>query len=128
VLRYNDNGTITPQAFSLSSGCGTDPSSYAFLILPRYAPREVGDRTSLLRLHTTGQLDLSLNKTTRINERLRVQFRAEAFNATNNFMFHRAQFNNNPENAAFGTINKANVPFGEANFPRQLQLAVKIIF
>lgn len=128
VLRYNDNGTITPQAFSLANNCGTDPSNYAFLILPRFAPREVGDRTSQLRLHTVGQVDLSLNKTTRITERIRVQFRAEAFNFTNSFMFLRAQFNNNPENAAFGTINKGNVGFGDANFPRQLQLAIKILF
>ena len=128
VLRYNDNGTITPQAFSLANGCGTDQANYPFLILPRFAPRELGDRTSQLRLHTVGQLDLSLNKTTKINERWSVQFRVEAFNLTNSFMFHRAQFNNNPENAAFGTINKGNVAFGDANFPRQLQLAVKIIF
>jgi hypothetical protein len=128
VLRYNDNGTITPQAFSLANNCGTDPSNYAFLILPRFAPREVGDRTSQLRLHTVGQVDLSLNKTTRITERIRAQFRVEAFNFTNSFMFLRAQFNNNPENAAFGTINKGNVGFGDANFPRQLQLAIKILF
>ncbi len=128
VARYNDNGTITPQTFSLAQNCGTDPSTYNFLILPRFAPRETPDRDGRLRLHTAPQLDCSLNKTTRINERFRFQFRVEAFNATNTFMLYRQNFNNNPESADFGSIVKGNVGFGEANFPRHVQLGMKLIF
>lgn len=128
VLRYNDNGTITPQNFSVAAGCGTDPSNYAFLILPRFAPREMPDRDARIRLHTVGQWDASINKTTSFGERWKVQFRAEAFNLTNTYMFYRQQWNNNPENANFGTLFKANVGFGDANFPRQYQLAVKLLF
>jgi hypothetical protein len=128
VLRYNDNGTITPQSFSIAAGCGTDPSTYNFLILPRFAPREVPDRDGRIRLHTVGQWDASINKMTQINERFRLQFRAEAFNLTNTYMFFREQFNTNPENANFGAIVKGNVGFGATNFPRQFQLALKLIF
>lgn len=128
VARYNDNGTITPQSFSVAAGCGNDVSTYNFLILPRFAPRETPDRDGRLRLHTAPQLDASLNKMTQITERFRLQFRAEAFNATNTYMFYRGQFNNNPENANFGSIIKGNVGFGDTNFPRHVQLGLKLIF
>jgi hypothetical protein len=59
---------------------------------------------------------------------LQIQFRAEAFNFFNTFMFHRQLFNNNPEDANFGTIIKGTVAQGNANFPRHVQLAVKFIF
>lgn len=128
VAKYNDNGTITPQTFSRTAGCGIDISTYNFLILPRYAPRETPDRDGRLRLHTVPQLDCSITKMTQITERVRVQFRAEAFNATNTYMFYRANFSNNPEDSNFGALVKSNVSFNDTNFPRQIQLGLKLIF
>jgi hypothetical protein len=128
VARWNDDGTITPQAFAVAAGCGTDVSTYNFIITPRYAPRFTGDRDSRLRLHSIPQLDLSLNKMTQITERLCVQFRAEAFNATNSYWFYNGQFDNNGESANFGNIIKGTVGFGSTSFPRHIQLAVKFIF
>jgi hypothetical protein len=128
VLRYNTDGTITPQAYSLAWGCGTDFSTYNFLIQPRFAPRQTPFRDGRVRLHSTPQFDMSVNKNTRINERWSVQFRAEAFNVMNTFYFPLQQFSNDPESTNFGSIVKATVGQGNANLPRQIQLAVKIIF
>ncbi|MBM3736842.1 MAG: hypothetical protein FJW39_13750 [Acidobacteria bacterium] len=128
VLRWNDNGTITPQAYSVAAGCGTDPAAYHFLIAPRYAPQFAPDRDNRIRLHSAPQFDVSFNKTTEITERFKLQFRAEAFNVFNTYWFYAGNFNNNPEDANFGTIIKSNVGFGSTSFPRHIQLAVKFIF
>ena len=128
VLRWNDNGTITPQSFSVAAGCGTDTSTYNYLIAPRYAPQFSPDRDNRIRLHTAPQFDISFTKMTKINERFKVQFRAESFNTFNTYWILAGNFNNNPEDANFGTLNKGNVGFGSTSFPRHIQLAVKFIF
>ena len=59
-------------------------------------------------------------KNTRINERIQVQFRAEAFNA-----FNRVQFgvpNTSINSTAFGVITS------QQNSPRNLQLALRLLF
>jgi hypothetical protein len=67
--------------------------------------------------------DMALAKVTPITERLRVEFRLEAYN-----LFNHPQFNN-PESTAinaigttFGVINSTTVP------PRILQLGLKLVF
>jgi hypothetical protein len=59
---------------------------------------------------------------------MKVQFRAEAFNVTNTYMIHRMEFNNNPENANFGSLEPAAAAYNQGNWPRQIQLAVKFIW
>ena len=113
---------------ALAYGCGSDVSTYNFLILPRYAPRETSFRDGRVRLHAAPQFDMSINKTTQIKEGLSVQFRAEAFNIMNTFYFPKGQFDNNPESTNFGSMIKGTVSQGNANFPRQVQFAVKFIF
>jgi hypothetical protein len=124
VARWNDNGTITMQAFSTLAGC----TEANFLIQPRYAPRSTPLRDGRLRLHTAPQADISINKMTQITEKMKVQFRAEAFNVTNTYMIHRMEFNNNPENANFGSLEPAAAAYNQGNWPRQIQLAVKFIW
>ncbi len=124
VAKWNDNGTITMQSFSVKAGC----TDYNFLIKPRYAPRFTTFRDPRLRLHTVPQADVSLNKMTRITERMSLQFRIEAFNVTNTFMFHRENFNRDPENAKFGSIDKGSVGQGNTNFPRQIQFGFKFLW
>jgi len=73
-------------------------------------------------LYGPGQKDFSISvfKNTPIHERYRLQFRAEAFNA-----FNRVQFGNpatNINNATFGRIST------QANLPRDIQLAMKLLF
>jgi hypothetical protein len=124
VARWNDNNTITMQAFSVQNGC----TDYSFLILPRFAPRMTSNYDPRLRLHAVPQADMSINKLTRITERTSIQFRAEAFNVFNTYYPYNANFNNNPESALFGSFEKAAVATGDANYPRYIQLGVKFIW
>ncbi len=130
VLKMASNGTTAPQPYSTAYGCGTDPSSYNFLYVPSslYAPRMSPTHWSNLRLHAVPQMDMSVNKTTRINERMSIQFRAEAFNITNTFYMPQVQFTSGLDDSNFGSIIKSTAAQGSANFPRHVQFAVKFIF
>src|SRR4051794_34136259 len=122
-----DNGSITLQSFSQNiTGCSLE--SYNFLILPRYAPRETPFRTSQIRLDAQPQFDMSVSKNIRFRESMTAQLRVEAFNVFNTFWAPLQQFDNNPENATFGSIIKGTIAQGNANFPRQIQLGFKFIF
>ena len=80
------------------------------------APRLLSD----LRGPGTRNLDFSLFKNFQLLEQVRLQFRAEAFNALNTVRF------GNPGTTlgspSFGVIG------GQSNSPRQIQLAIKLIF
>jgi hypothetical protein len=65
---------------------------------------------------------------TTITERMKVQFRAEAFNVTNSFNFWNLPFNNNPQSSSFGTLQPASASYAQGNYPRQIQLGVKVVF
>jgi hypothetical protein len=73
-----------------------------------------------LRCAGISNWDLSLFKNTTITERIKVQFRAEAFNALN-----RVQFgvpNTSINSALFGVITS------QQNIPRNLQLGLRLLF
>lgn len=127
VGKVNDDGSVTLQPFSASyPGCSL--STLDFLINPRYAPRDTPFRDGRIRLDARPQFDMSLGKTTHITEKVSFQFRAEAFNVFNKFWTPLENFNNNPNDANFGTILRGTVAQGNANFPRQIQLAFKMIY
>jgi len=65
-------------------------------------------------------VDLSFFKTTQLSESVKLQFRAEAFNA-----FNRPEWSS--PNAAFGNVNFARVT-STNTFARQLQFALKLIW
>ncbi len=80
----------------------------------------VGRTISNIRGPGTRGMDFSLFKNFKLVEKVSLQFRAEAFNLTNTPVFG---FPNQAVNsAAFGTIT------GQANAPRQLQFALKLLF
>src|SRR5579884_393620 len=68
----------------------------------------------------TRNLDFSLFKNFQIKERFQLQFRAEAFNITNTPIFNRP--NTTFGSSAFGVVSS------QSNVPRQIQLALKLMF
>ncbi len=68
----------------------------------------------------TRNLDFALFKNFRITERFKLQYRCEAFNLTNTPIFA----------APNGTIggSSAGIVSSQANFARQFQMALKLIF
>jgi hypothetical protein len=91
----------------------------AFAIPPVYTFGNLGRHR--LRSDPFWKLDCSLFRVFPIHERLRAEFRAEAFNVLNNVIYGIPNNDmSDPEN--FGRMT------GTANAPRQLQLGVKLIW
>lgn len=125
VAQWNDNGSITMLSYSVQQGC----KDYDWLIMPRYGPTRYNTiNDGRVRLHTAPQLDMSLNKTTAITEKVRLQFRAEAFNLTNTFMFNRAGFSTTQTSVNFGTLVPSTTAFTNTNAPRYIQLGFKLLW
>jgi hypothetical protein len=81
-----------------------------------------GNVSRTINLYGPGQKnwDLSVFKSVEIREKLKAQFRAEALNAFNSPLFSSP--NTNFSSSTFGQIS------GQANFARQLQLALRFTF
>ncbi|HBY58743.1 MAG TPA: hypothetical protein DEH78_02900 [Solibacterales bacterium] len=71
--------------------------------------------------HHVNNWDLSLFKVFALTERVRMQFRAEAFNGLNRVRFGGPNTNVNG-GAAFGTVTS------QSNTPRQVQFGLKVLF
>jgi hypothetical protein len=134
VLRQFNDGSIRPQQFSLDRGCGTDPSNYAWLRVGDYSlgqgipGRLTPFRSGQIRKQAFFNMDASLSKMTQITERIRFQFRLEAFNLTNKYFFGRdSNFETNPDNPNFGTLFPHLAWIGNG-YPRQAQLGFKVIW
>jgi hypothetical protein len=112
------------QSYSVAAGC----SSYNFLSLPLYAPNAEPSYSGQIRTMSSPNLDASLNKSIRITERTNIQFRAEAFNATNTFNFYQQQPNASLTSSSFGTVVPANVSSGRSSAPRYFQFSLKFNF
>jgi hypothetical protein len=67
------------------------------------------------------QLNLAIAKTTKFGERYSVQFRAESFNLTNTPI-------RNPPTTTFPSATFGQLPEAQYNFPRLVQLALKLYF
>ncbi len=71
-------------------------------------------------------LDLAMVKDTKITERLRWQFRADAFDLLNQANFN--QPGSTLGTSSFGLISATRFPPGDSGSSRQLQLSMKLIF
>jgi hypothetical protein len=75
--------------------------------------------------------DFSVMKSTKINERFSLQFRAELFNIFNHPNFALPTFTNFVSGATVGTVNinpSAGKIVSTLGTPRQIQFGVKLIF
>jgi hypothetical protein len=90
----------------------------AFAVPANFTYGNLGRNTA--RSNWSRNLDLSLFRDFRVRERMRLQFRAEAFNVTNTPVWGTPVVNFS--NANFGRV------LSVANTPRQLQLALKMRF
>lgn len=124
VARQFNDGTVTMQPYSISLGCSSNVADASWLMLPNYAPRSTPGRSGQIRKHHAFTLDSSILKNTQVTERLRIQFRAEAFNLFNHNYYGRDNFNTDPNNPNFGTVFPALVSTQNSN-PRQVQLGIK---
>ncbi|MBI2690220.1 MAG: TonB-dependent receptor [Acidobacteria bacterium] len=124
VKNWDNTNRITWQQYSVDAGC----SDANWMILPNYNPRYTPYYAGNIRLQTIRLMDASLNKMTRLTERVNLQLRFEGFNVLNSFFINSRQFNNDPTNANFGSLIKAEVSAPNSNYPRQVQMAVKLIW
>jgi hypothetical protein len=62
-----------------------------------------------------------------ITERFTLQFRAEAFNATNTNYYGRTHFINNANDPNFGSLFPRDAT-DQNRYPRQIQLGLKLLF
>lgn len=122
VSQMTNDGRITMQSFSTAAGC-TEPT---FLIRPSYTVRTIPSRSGQIRRPSFREFDVNFAKNNRITEGLTLQLRLEMFNVTNSAMYDEREFNNDLQNSSFGQINK-NVT-RQNNFPRFLQLGIKLLF
>jgi hypothetical protein len=138
VLRQFNDGRVAPTSFSVANGCGTDPGNYAWMQVADFSMGQgiPGGNQSRLTPSRSGQVrkqgffnvDASLAKMTQITERIRAQFRVEAFNATNYYFFGRdSNFETNPENPNFGSLFPHLAWIGNG-YPRQMQLGFKVMW
>ncbi len=130
VAQQADTGAITMLGFSKDYGC----TDYNFLIVnTTYNPRYTPYYDPRVRYQPVVMADASLVKRTQITEKLRGEFRGEVFNVANSFFV--SQFSNgthsiinNASDPNFGAVFKANVSAPLSNYPRQIQLAFKLLF
>jgi hypothetical protein len=120
VQRPNTTGTSPVTNGSLEQRLYNYINPAAFSTAPAATfgntPRSLGN----LRGPTQANWDVSIFKNFPFGERLKAQFRAEALNAFNTPYFYSPT--TNISSGSFGQINS------QANFARQLQLAIRISF
>lgn len=138
VLQANADGSVTPtRASTVINGCSpTDFSQYAWLV-PRnemLTYRTNPLRSGQIRMPAQFVADISVNKTVQVGERLRFQFRAEAFNAFNRFNVFTVRYNTNPldANGNFGSYLPSDAGTSSGGMrdspPRSIQLGIKAMW
>jgi hypothetical protein len=96
----------------------------AFAVRPPFSLRTTPIRYGNLRNQWANTVDMSLIKNTRLREGWNLQFRVDAFNAFNTPVFS-SDPNLDPTSPNFGKIFRDN---GQSNFPRNVQLGMRLVF
>ena len=122
VAQMSDAGVVTMLSYSLAAGC-TEPN---FIIKPNYTGAFVNFRDNGIRRPPFYQFDINFAKTTKLAGNARLQIRFELYNVLNQTVYDERQYENNPTNSLFGTIDRTQVR--QSNFPRYGQLGIKLLF
>lgn len=128
-VHIDSNGVVSffgnPKAFSQPTPCTALPCPLSTL----------GGPPSQLAGPTFKRMDFSTFKNMQLNERFRLQFRAEFFNIFNHPNFNAPGFGGNGVVAVSGSGNFTSSTFGEMGStrdapydPRQIQFALKLYF
>jgi hypothetical protein len=121
VGNYNAaTGNYDLQSYSIAYGC-TEPY---FLIRQSFQRRTAMFRYDEFRRPIYWELDANIAKTTRITDKVRFQFRIEAFNLLNSPMYDERGYQTSTSNADFGRINRNTT--SQSNFQRFIQLGFKL--
>ncbi len=113
---------IVSNDWSIANSCTADNA--VFKVRPQYAINQ-NVIYSGVRIPGDQQFDGNLSKNFALFRDLKAQFRLEAFNVLNHPLW-QAGYDGNPQNATFGTIIKSST--GQSNLPRQVQIAVKLMW
>jgi hypothetical protein len=122
VAQMSDAGVVTMLGYSVAAGC-TEPN---FIIRPNYTRGATNFRDDQIRRPPFYQFDVNFAKTTRLAGDARLQIRFELFNVLNQVIYDERQYENNPTNPLFGSIDRTVVR--QSNFPRYGQIGIKLLF
>jgi len=135
----NNNSYLPPPGKQSYSEWLYNETPSCFSPVPRWLPIGITPRVSYIRAPYAPQLAMAMGKKFAIRESMDLQFRAEAFNLTNTPIFGGPS-TGSPNQGV--TINKVGIPPGspgycsgygcigstQQNFPRQIQLSLKVLF
>lgn len=128
---YAPNGGPTLTNYLYNNYSNGNPLG-CYSTIPQYGLSNLPNQISQVRQPSIVNLDLALHKDFHMTESMRLQFRAEALNATNTVLFPGPDSNpgdgppklqSNGTYTGFGTVN-----LYQQNFPRIVQLALKLFF
>jgi hypothetical protein len=125
VQRPNATGAAEGTSGSLESRLYNYINPAAFTTAAQYTYGNVG-RTTTLRGPGMASTDMSLFKTWGY-ERYQAQFRAEAFNVTNTPYFYAPGADSSNSGNAVGASTFGQIAL-QANFPRVLQIGIRVMF
>jgi hypothetical protein len=89
--------------------------------LAPYQLRTTPDRFASIRAPSQPQVNIAVEKSIPINDRMKFTFRGEAFNIANTIIY-------GPPNTDFSNSQFGKLPLQQYNFPRNVQLAAKFYF
>jgi hypothetical protein len=123
------NGTWTNQ---MMQEAAANPGQFVQGVPNPFYILSLPNQVSALRQPQVPNLDLSLQRIFPIRESVRLQFRADAFNITNSVLFPGPDTNpydGGPLKQANGTwTGFGTIPPFQNNFPRILQVSLKLVF
>jgi hypothetical protein len=122
VGTMNNAGQVTLQGYSVAAGC----TEAFFIIKPNFTGAGAEFRDDQIRRPPFYQFDMNFAKSTRLAGNVRLQIRFEVYNLFNQTVYDERNYENNPTNAAFGTIDRKVVR--QSNFPRYGQIGLKLLF